>query len=349
MLTPQKFTYVSQIFLAAALTGLAGCGSGSQSASSGNFAGTVAPSIGAEVTSVSLTSSHVIGGVSTEVTITLAQPAPEGGVEVQLTSSDVNTVTVPSTVRVPAGETSAVAALLTSGVSDVTKVGISAAYGDSVAGTSLSVTPAAAPASTFSVAVTPSSVGIAPGHPGSTEVTTTVPSGFKHALTLTASNLPAGVSVTFTPTPIPSPGAGSAKAVIAVQSSVKVGTYSLRFTASDGTTSESTTQTLRVIVKNAGAKFQGCWYHQNGDAYQGVNLSVANPGTYPFNATLYFGSTCNPNNWADEFGYGTPLNFGSFDYTFWFADFHDQTDTSAIWQVGNSKSVCVNYTTAPDC
>jgi len=76
---------------------------------------------------------------------------------------------------------------------------------------------------------------------------------------------------------------------------------------------------------------------------------VANPGTYPFDADLYWGATCDPNNQADEFGYGTLLNFGGFDYIFWFADFADQSGTSALWHVGSDTSQCVSYAVAPDC
>jgi hypothetical protein len=199
------------------------------------------------------------------------------------------------------------------------------------------------------VALEPSTVGMAPGHSGSTKVVTTVNAGFKHSISLTASNLPAGVSMTFAPTPIPSPGAGSSKAVIAVQSGVKVGTYSIHVNASDGSTSQTATLTLKLAIKDAGAKFKGCWYLQNGHRYQGVDLSVENPGTYPFDAVLYHGATCDPNNWADEFGYWTPLTFGTFDWTFWFADFGDQADTSAKWHVGGDSSQCVSYASAPDC
>ncbi len=332
---------------AAALLVLAGCGSGSQQAASGNFAGTVVSTSSPAVSNVALSSARVLGGASTEVTVNLAQPAPEGGLEVQLQSSDATIIAVPASVKTPAGETSAVAAVSTSVVDSTVTVGLSATYGDSVAGTALSVAP---PATTgFTVALQPSTVGMAPGHTGSTKVVTTVIAGFKHPISLTASNLPAGVSMTFSPTPIPSPGAGSSKAVIAVQSGVKVGTYSIHVNANDGSATQTATLTLKLAIKTAGAKFKGCWYHQNGHRYQGVDLSVENPGTYPFDAVLYHGATCDPNNWADEFGYWTPLTFGTFDWTFWFADFGDQADTSAKWHVGSDSSQCVSYDTAPDC
>jgi hypothetical protein len=72
-------------------------------------------------------------------------------------------------------------------------------------------------------------------------------------------------------------------------------------------------------------------------------------GTVAFNATLYFGATCDPNKRADQFGFGNPLTLGGFGYIFWFHDFPDQPNTSAIWMVGNQTSQCVDYSVAPDC
>jgi hypothetical protein len=288
-----------------------------------------------------------VGGVSTEVTVNLTLPAPSDGIAVRLTSSDASLVATPATVRIPSGQTSATVAVLTSPVVAATAVAVSALYADTVAGTSLSVAPATTPA--FTVSLQPSTITIAPGKSGSVKVTTRITTGYNHALRLSVSNLPAGVSVTLTPAVIPAPGAGTSKAAITVQSSVAPGTYSIRVTASDGTTSRTAKLTLKVASSGPGATFQGCWYHQNGHRYQGVRISVANPGTYPFDADLYYGATCDPTKFADEFGFGTLLNFGGFDYIFWFRDFADQSDMSAFWHVGNDQSQCVNYAVAPDC
>jgi hypothetical protein len=351
-----KHMHASRIVLAGALLGLAGCGSGSQVMNSGNFSGTVATQSDRAtgtltsrtgVASVRLSPAHLIGGASTEITVILTQPAPGDGIAVQLRSSDASVVATPATVRIPSGQTSATVAASTSPVSAATAVAISALYGDTVAGTSLNIAPATT--SPFTVAIKPSTVTIATGHSGSTKVTTKVTSGFDETLHLTVSKVPAGVSVTLTPSVIPAPGAGTSNAHIAVSESAAPGTYSLRVKASDGTTSQSATLTLDVASSGPGATFQGCWYQQDGNRYQGVTISVANPGTYPFNAVLYYGATCDPNNWADEFGFGTPLSFGGFDWIFWFTDFANQSDMSAFWYVGNDKSKCVSYAVAPDC
>jgi hypothetical protein len=100
---------------------------------------------------------------------------------------------------------------------------------------------------------------------------------------------------------------------------------------------------------NPNATFKGCWYRQGTNRYQAVDISVGNAGTYAFNALLYRGTTCNPNNVADQIGNGEKLNFGGFGFTFWFDRFANQKNMSARWYVGSDSSVCVNYETAPNC
>lgn len=345
-----------RIVLAGALFGLAGCGSRSRPMSSGNFSATAAipgdraigaANSGTGVANVKLSADHLVGGTSTEITVSLTQPAPDGGVAVQLRSSDDSIVATPATVRIPSGQSTATVMASTSLVGAAITVAITALYGDTVVGTSLRI--AAATKTQFTITVEPSTITLAAGKSGSAKITTRVTTGYSHALQLTASNVPTGVSVTLTPTVIPAPGAGSSQAAITVSNNVAPGTYSISLKASDGKTSQSATLTLKVTSSDAGAKFRGCWYKANGHRYQGVRISVANPGTYPFDAVLYHGATCDPNQFADEFGFGTPIYFGGFDYIFWFADFADQSALSALWHVGGDRSQCVSYATAPDC
>ncbi|MGD0990455.1 MAG: hypothetical protein ABR874_21820 [Candidatus Sulfotelmatobacter sp.] len=107
--------------------------------------------------------------------------------------------------------------------------------------------------------------------------------------------------------------------------------------------------TTNAEPTNPDATFKGCWFKQGKNHYQAVDISVKNAGSYPFNAYLYYGTTCNPNDTADQIGYGEDLDFGGFDYTFWFDRFANKKDMSALWYVGSDKSVCVNYETAPNC
>lgn len=96
-------------------------------------------------------------------------------------------------------------------------------------------------------------------------------------------------------------------------------------------------------------KWVGCIHTDAGHKRQAIDFTLSQGAVLPFDATLYFGANCQPSNWADRFGFGTPLSFGGFSYIFWFRDFPDQLNTSAIWTVGNQSSGCINYTAVPAC
>ena len=87
----------------------------------------------------------------------------------------------------------------------------------------------------------------------------------------------------------------------------------------------------------------------NGQNHQAIDFTLSEGSRLPFNATLYFGANCYPNNWADQFGFGQEVSFGGFSYIFWFSDFPNQPNTSAIWTVGKQSSGCINYTAVPAC
>lgn len=68
---------------------------------------------GATLAELVLRPAQVVGGVASRVLVTLAAPAPAGGVEVALRSSDPAFAQVPASVRVPAGATRAHALVMT--------------------------------------------------------------------------------------------------------------------------------------------------------------------------------------------------------------------------------------------
>jgi len=95
--------------------------------------------------------------------------------------------------------------------------------------------------------------------------------------------------------------------------------------------------------------WRGCMRSVNGQSHQAIDFTLSEGSRLPFNATLYFGANCYPNNWADQFGFGQEVSFGGFSYIFWFSDFPNQPNTSAIWTVGKQSSGCINYTAVPAC
>ena len=204
----------------------------------------------------------------------------------------------------------------------------------------------------FTIALKPGTISVQQGQSASMQVITKARGGYNHQLELSVANVPAGIAANLDQQIIPAPGAGTAQLTVSVQGNVPPKSYPITVTATDETTTRSVKLHVKVTSGSGGgpgAHFQGCWYKTGGHRYQGVRISVDNAGTYPFDAYLYRGATCDPSQQADRIGFGTPINFGGFDFIFWFTDFGDQTDMSAFWMVGSDKSQCVNYATAPDC
>jgi hypothetical protein len=93
------------------------------------------------VASVSLTPTVVTGGTSSTGTVTLSTAAPSGGIAVSLTSSNPGAASVPSSVTVLAGATTATFTVTTVTVTTATTADITATYGSSSAFATLSVNP----------------------------------------------------------------------------------------------------------------------------------------------------------------------------------------------------------------
>ena len=71
----------------------------------------------------------------------------------------------------------------------------------------------------FTISASPASLSVAQGNQGTSTITTTISGGFNSAITLSASGMPSGTTVTFNPQTIPAPGAGSSTMTITVGSS----------------------------------------------------------------------------------------------------------------------------------
>src|SRR5439155_373102 len=102
---------------------------------------TSSPSV--TLSTLSLNPTTVTGGDSSTGTVTLSGPAPSGGAQVALSSSDPSVATVPSSVTVAAGATSATFTVST--VTASTTVMISASYAGVTKAASLTVNPVPPP------------------------------------------------------------------------------------------------------------------------------------------------------------------------------------------------------------
>jgi uncharacterized protein DUF4082/Big-like domain-containing protein len=148
----------------------------------------------ASVSGVSLSPTSVVGGANSTGTVTLSAAAPTGGVSVALSSSNTAAATVPASVTVPAGSTTATFTVTTLSVASNTTSVITATLGGS-ANTTLTVTAAALSTVTRS----PTSVVGGTNSTGTVTLTGAAPAGGA-IVTLSSSNtaaaqVPASVTV----------------------------------------------------------------------------------------------------------------------------------------------------------
>jgi N-acetylneuraminic acid mutarotase len=87
-----------------------------------------------------LNPTSVRGGLNSTGTVTLSAPAPEGGAVITLVSSNPNVATVPASIIIPASATSASFTVITSRVTRLTSVVISATYNNTSVSATLNVT-----------------------------------------------------------------------------------------------------------------------------------------------------------------------------------------------------------------
>ena len=187
------------------------------------------------VASLTLNPSTVLGGASSQATITLSSPAPIGGLVLSLASSTAS-VTVPATATVPAGQTTVHFTVTTSLVSTQVTANISASLNGTTTTAALTVNPLKLAKLSFS---TSSVIG------GSTTIVTgtvTIPTALAVATPVTlASSL---VSVASVPTTVTIP-AGKTSATFTVTTSDTSATQTVTFTAT-GPSGDQLTAPLTV-------------------------------------------------------------------------------------------------------
>jgi len=157
------------------------------------------PNPAASLSAVSVNPSSVVGGNTSQGTVTLTSGTPTGGAVVSLSSSNSAVAAVPATVTVAAGTTSATFPITTKTVTASTALTISGTFGGVSRTAALTVNPAAAGPSLFSVTVNPASVGGGAPATGTVTLTTAAPiSGAIVALSssnATVASVPASVTV----------------------------------------------------------------------------------------------------------------------------------------------------------
>ena len=190
------------------------------------------------LSSVTMNPTSVIGGAQSSTgTVTFSGPAPAGGAQVALSSSNA-AASVPSSLTVPVGATSAAFTVNTSAVAASTPVTISASYGGVTQTASLTVT--AGP--DYLLSASPTSLSITQGTSGTSTVTVTPQNGFSGSISLSASGLPNGVTASFSL----NPASTTSTLTLAASSTATTGTVTVTITGTSGTLTHTTTIALTV-------------------------------------------------------------------------------------------------------
>jgi hypothetical protein len=124
-------------------------------------------------------------------------------------------------------------------------VGTSKATGDITPITFLGVTQVSTMPN-FTISASPASLSILQGKQAISTITTAISGGFNSSISLSASGMPSGTTVSFNPNPIPAPGSGNSTMTITVGSGTPTGTYPITVTGNGGGIQQNTTVTLTV-------------------------------------------------------------------------------------------------------
>lgn len=106
----------------------------------------------------------------------------------------------------------------------------------------------------FTIGASPSSVTVTQGGNGTSTITITSLNGFNSATTLSASNLPSGVTAAFSPNPVTPPANSSASSTLTITASgtATTGTSNITITGTSGSLVHNTTIALTVNMSGGG-------------------------------------------------------------------------------------------------
>ncbi len=273
---------------------------------------TVGGAIGQAISSLTLNPAGVLGGNSSQGTVVLAAAAPSGGAVVGLSSSNTAVATVPASVTVAQGQTSASFTVQTQAVSANTQVTISATYGGGTQQAQLSVSPLLA-----GVTLNPASVSGGQTSQGTVMLAAAAPAGGIQ-IGLSSSNtaaatVPASVTV----------AQGQTSASFTVQTGTVSSSTAVVITASQGSATQQAT--LTVVPE---AAWIGGW------AYRSA-VTIANPGGTPlsgFQVRLALGSGFNFSQAKSD---GSDVRFADSDgvtlLPYWMESWKPAQSQAVVW------------------
>jgi uncharacterized membrane protein len=146
---------------------------------------------------------------------------------------------------------------------------------------SLTLTITAQGQPNFTLSASPSLLSIVQGNQGTSTLTTTVHNGFNNNISLSATGVPAGITVNFNPVTIPAPGAGNSTMTITVSSTTPSGTYPISVTASGGGLWQNTAVTVMVASFTISASPASLTVAQGNQGTSQITTTVSGGFNYP--------------------------------------------------------------------
>jgi hypothetical protein len=213
--------------------------------------GTATPDFSVAASPSSLTITQGTNGTST-ITVTslagfnAATTLSASGLPSGVTAAfSTNPVTPPANGTATSTLTLTASGTATTGAATVTITGTS---GSTTHTTTIALTVNAAATPNFTIGASPASLTVTQGGTGTSTTTITSQAGFNSATTLSATGLPAGVTVAFSTNPVTPPANGSATSTLTftASASATVGTATVTVTGTSGALTHSTTIALTV-------------------------------------------------------------------------------------------------------
>src|SRR5262245_18704884 len=190
------------------------------------------------LTTVSVNPSSVVGGQGSTGTATLSGPAPSGGAVITLSSANSAVASVPASVTVAAGATSASFAVTTSTVASTTLVGLNGSYSGVTKTATLTVTLPPPPITLSTLTLSPSTVSGGATSTGTVTLTGPAPTGGAVVTLSSASSAVASVPASVTVT------AGSTSRTFTVTTSTVASTTVVAINGSYGGVNKTANLTL---------------------------------------------------------------------------------------------------------
>ena len=190
------------------------------------------------LSTLAVSPSAVVGGTSSQGSVTLTSGAPAGGAVVALSSSNTAAATVPASVTVAAGATSATFTVSTVSVTASTSATISGTFGGATRSAVLTVSVPPPPASLSTLTVSPTSVVGGTTSTGTVKLTSAAPTGGA-VVTLSSGNppvaaVPASVTV----------AAGATSATFTISTSAVTASTSVTISGAFGGATKTATLTV---------------------------------------------------------------------------------------------------------